>query len=92
MLDLADPRWSQLETHSSDASWLPEWLRRLSADPDNVNLFYGLWSDENTWSAAFSAAPQQVAIARVADVHPRVDKFSAQGTFAAYPPDGRNIW
>ena len=33
----------------------------LCADPDNLNLFNegfcGLWSDENTWSAAFAAAP-----------------------------------
>src|SRR5207302_108993 len=48
MLSLDDPRWSALQTHSSDAIWVPDWLGRLAATPDDLELFnegfYGLWS------------------------------------------------
>ncbi len=92
MLSLDDPRWSQLQTHSSDASWVPDWLRRLRAAPSDVELFndgfYGLWSDENTWSAAFAAAPHLAAIAELASPQAQLEYVAALGTFAAYrePP------
>jgi hypothetical protein len=88
MLSLDDPRWSELHTHSREADWVPAWLERLRAAPDDLDLFnegfYGLWSDENTWSAAFAAAPHLMAIAPHAGDRARLEYVAALGTFAAY--------
>jgi hypothetical protein len=92
MLALSDRRWARLHTHSGDVSWVPKWLRRLRKAPDNRELFdegvYRLWSDENTWSAAFAAAPHLAAIARSACEPMRLEYVAALGLFAAYrdPP------
>src|SRR4051794_41005731 len=92
MLSLDDPQWAQLHTHSSDATWVPGWLARLRAAPDELELFgqgfYGLWSDENTWSAAFATAPHLIEIASRAGEQARLEYIVALGTIAAYrdPP------
>lgn len=66
MLKLTDKFWSELSTHKGDATWVPDWLSKLGRDSENIELFnegcYCLWSDENTWSAAFAAAPHLIEI------------------------------
>src|SRR5207249_7182312 len=98
MISLEDPRWSQLCTHAGDAGWVPDWLRRLRAAPDDVTVFnegfYGIWSDENTWSAAFAAAPHLIAIAALASERARLEYVAGLGTVAAYrePPGPGGAW
>jgi hypothetical protein len=88
MLDLTDPRWAELSTHSGDAGWVPRWLEELAASPDNLKVFepdcWRLWSDENTWSASFAAAPYLVRIAARARAEIRIQYVKLLGLMAMY--------
>ena len=98
MLSLNDARWSQLYTHGGDASWVPDWLTRLRAAPQDTTVFdegfYGIWSDENTWSAAYAAVPHLMAIAALASERARLEYVVGLGTIAAYrvPPGPGGNW
>jgi hypothetical protein len=85
---LTDPRWSELSTHSGDAAWVPQWLEELTASPDNLKLLddgrWGLWSDENTWSASFAAAPYLAWIAARARPEIRIEYVKLLGLMAMY--------
>src|SRR5258706_409091 len=88
MLPLDDSRWSLLQTHSEDGGWVPGWLRRVLECPNDVALLnegaYALWSDENTWSASFAAAPYLVEAATRANPAAQFEYVTLVGLIAAY--------
>lgn len=88
MLELTDTRWSELSTHDGDAAWVPEWLEKLEASPDDRGLLddgrWRLWSDENTWSASFAAAPYLVEIAAMALPDVKIEYVKLLGLMAMY--------
>lgn len=81
MLELCDPRWSELRDAYGSAAQIPELLRQLSALPsDNGSAepWFSLWSalahQGDVYSASFAAVPHVIeAIAsspeRVTDVY-----------------------
>ena len=88
MLELTDKRSSELSTHRGNAAWVPEWLEKLETSPDDRGLLddgrWALWSDENTWSASFAAAPYLVEIAAMARTEVKVEYVKLLGLMAMY--------
>jgi hypothetical protein len=60
----------------------------LAGSPDNLKLLdphrWRLWSDENTWSASFAAAPYLVRIAAQARPEVRIEYVKLLGLMAMY--------
>src|SRR6187551_2571495 len=78
MLPLDDPRWPDLYhqagtgqeqfKHDPDAPFVPDELRHLLANPDDLQRFRSLWpylcSEGSTYPAAYAAVPYLIEIAR----------------------------
>jgi hypothetical protein len=76
MISLDDSRWPALDHRNwsgghggPDAPFVPDELRRLTADPSDGERFGDLWpylcSEGTAWPAAYAAVPHLVALARV---------------------------
>lgn len=67
VLELDDPRWSDLYTRMGDAAWVPGWLQHLCAKPHDFARLLDGWpelsSEGTTWSAAYAAMPYLVQAA-----------------------------
>ncbi|WP_137872847.1 hypothetical protein [Rhodococcus sp. Q] len=82
-LPLDDPRWKDLSTRDGDATWVPDWLRAMNADPVDGERFTEQWpalvSEGTTWPAAVAAFPYLVSIARRVSVEQRLEYVTVLG-------------
>ena len=65
---LDDPRWQSLQTRSGTGERAAQELQRLYENPSDIERFTDLWpylsSEGTTWSAAYTAAPHILELAR----------------------------
>src|SRR5262249_1316657 len=92
-------RWrrsdGKLSTRNGDAGWVPDWLRKLAADPRDMTQFADGWAylcpEGTTWSAAFAVMPYLVraAAGRAAGIRRRTGVHrQGPGAGRAEQPDG----
>ena len=88
MIELTDPKWSELQGNYGNGALIAELIALAQAgapiDEWYEDLFQGLCHQETVSEAAYAAAPHLVKLAAVPGA-PRMDLLILLGAFAIFP-------